>query len=262
MLTQRAKRILLPGISALFLALILACGTETAPVSPVSDPVKIVSEATTPQDTMAKDVMEKSDESMDKSTESMAGGTMDKSTETMSGESMEWASMPAHETLILDLSGLKPLQNGFHYEGWAIVNGAPVSTGKFNAGPDGTLVALNGSPISQGAFDTGVDLNSATTVVITIEPTGDNDAIPASTHYLSGSVSDGKASLSIAHSAALGDDFSKAASNYILATPTDGSGNNENSGIWFLDLSSGTPSVGLDLPSLPQGWVYGETGGD
>jgi hypothetical protein len=225
-------------------------------------------------ETMAKDTMEKSNESMtnesmDKSTETMAKDTMEKSNETMTSESMDKSSdvmatenmekmvgITVSDTLMLQLSDVQPLRNGFHYEGWAIVNGAPVSTGKFNAGPDGALVALDGSPIAQGAFDTGVDLNDATAVVITIEPAGDNDAIPASTHYLSGSVSDGKASLSIGHSAALGDDFSGAAGSYILATPTDGASNNENSGIWFLDLSSGAPSVGLDLPSLPGGWVY------
>ena len=49
--------------------------------------------------------------------------------------------------------------------------------------------------------------------------------------------------MSIGHGAALGDDFSGAAETYILATPTDGDDNNENSGIWFLDLSSGTPAV-------------------
>ena len=101
-----------------------------------------------------------------------------------------------------------------------------------------------------------MDLKDATAVIITIEPAGDNDTIPASTHYLSGSVSEAQVSLSIGHGAALGDDFSGAAGTYILATPTDGDGNNENSGIWFLDLSSGTPAVGLDLPTLPDGWVY------
>ena len=58
------------------------------------------------------------------------------------------------------------------------------------------------------------------------------------------------------HSAALGTNFSTAAGVYILATPTDGADTNENSGIWFLDLSTGSPAVGLDLPVWPDGWVY------
>ena len=31
---------------------------------------------------------------------------------------------------------------------------------------------------------------------------------------------------------------------------------NENSGIWFLSLASGSPTAGLNLPTLPAGWVY------
>jgi hypothetical protein len=43
---------------------------------------------------------------------------------------------------------------------------------------------------------------------------------------------------------------------YILATPTDGVNNNEKSGIWFLDISSGAPAAALSLPALPEGWIY------
>lgn len=41
-----------------------------------------------------------------------------------------------------------------------------------------------------------------------------------------------------------------------MATPTDGGVNNENSGIWWLDPTSGTPVAGLDLPLLADGWKY------
>ena len=34
--------------------------------------------------------------------------------------------------LDLSLSGVEPLTNGFHYEGWLIIDGQPVTTGKFN----------------------------------------------------------------------------------------------------------------------------------
>ena len=92
--------------------------------------------------------------------------------------------------------------------------------------------------------------------MITIEPVGDDDRSPADTHYLAGDVSNGKATLSVGHGAAFGDDFLSATGAYILATPTDSPDANENSGIWFLDLSSGSPAVGLDLPGLPPGWTY------
>ena len=40
----------------------------------------------------------------------------------------------APENLVLDLSMLAPLDESVdgHYEGWAIVGGGPISTGKFN----------------------------------------------------------------------------------------------------------------------------------
>ncbi len=55
---------------------------------------------------------------------------------------------------------------------------------------------------------------------------------------------------------ALGDDFSTASGDYILATPTDTIDTDENSGIWFLSLATGMPTAGLTLPDLPSGWVY------
>ena len=60
---------------------------------------------------------------------------------------------------------------------------------------------------------------------------------------------DGKtAQLSIAHPAALGNDFSDIASTYILGIPTsDSDADAYTSGIWF---------NGLNLPELPAGWAY------
>ena len=76
MLTQKARRILLPAISALFLALVLACSAETAPVSPQRQPVKIVTEATTPQEVTSQDPMEKTGESMSSETMAKTGESM------------------------------------------------------------------------------------------------------------------------------------------------------------------------------------------
>jgi hypothetical protein len=160
------------------------------------------------------------------------------------------------ETLDLSFVGLEPLANGFHYEGWAIVSGAPVSTGKFNVDGSGGLTTVDGTPIPGGTFETGVDLIGTSAIVITIEPSGDTDAVPADTHVLAGAISGSGASLTAGDAAALGDDFTSATGDYILATPTDGAMNNENSGIWFLSLATGSPAVGLSLPTLPTGWAY------
>ncbi len=167
-----------------------------------------------------------------------------------------WFLNPPSTTFAINFTGLDPLLNGYHYEGWAIVGGSPVSTGKFNLDSNGNLVDLNGMEITNGEFNLGGDLSSATEFVLTIEPTGDIDDIPAMTHYLAGDVSGGSAMLSVGHSSALGNDFLSSTGNYILATPTNGANTDENSGIWFLDLSSGSPAQGLFLPTLPDGWKY------
>ncbi len=158
------------------------------------------------------------------------------------------------QILTLELAGVESLQNGFHFEGWVIINGSPVTTGKFNVDTNGNLVTLTGSTIENGAFTVDADLSSATTFVLSIEPSGDTDDIPAETHHLSGEISNGRSTLSFAHSASLGNDYRDAAGSYILATPSDDDDSNENSGIWFLDPSG--PSATLTLPTLPAGWRY------
>ena len=100
------------------------------------------------------------------------------------------------------------------------------------------------------------ELDKASTFVLTIEPVPDTNPDPSDVHLLAGDFSSNNASLSVGHGAALGDDFTSSEGIYILATPTDGPETNENSGIWFLDLSTGSPTVGLDLPTLPAGWKY------
>lgn len=147
------------------------------------------------------------------------------------------------------------LENGFHYENWAIIDGQPIPAGKFNVSADGRLTTVDGSIIANNEFNVNGDLSRATAIIITIEPAGDTDTIPAATHYAAASLIDGSGTLTINASTALGTDFSSAAGKYILATPTNGPDTNENSGVWFLDPATG-PGVGLTLPTLPAGWQY------
>ena len=148
----------------------------------------------------------------------------------------------------LDISGLEDLGDGFVYEGWLIVNGDAITTGTFDVTSSGAL--------SQTSFTVDSDdLSSASTFVLTIEPSPDPDPAPSDVHILAGDFSGSAASLTIDHPAALNNDFAQSAGTYILATPTDGMNNNENSGIWFLDPMAG-PGAGLTLPTLPAGWVY------
>lgn len=162
----------------------------------------------------------------------------------------------AGQTLALSFNGLEPLLNGFHYEAWALVGGQALPAGKFNISSTGSLVSVSGAAIPNGEINTGINLSGTTSIVITIEPSGDTDDIPAATHIVAGTVSGGMAALSVSAPAALGNPFSSAAGQYILATPTDGANNNELSGLWFLSLASGSPAVGLTLPTLPSGWAY------
>ena len=62
-------------------------------------------------------------------------------------------------TVDLEFDGLELLENGFHYEGWAIIDGAPLATGKFNVSQAGDIVDLSGVPIVGGSFDVGVDIS-------------------------------------------------------------------------------------------------------
>ena len=152
---------------------------------------------------------------------------------------------PTTKEITVNLTGLEDLGSDFVYEGWLIVDGSPVSTGTFTVGADGVQ--------SKTKFSVKIsDANDATTFVLSIEPENDSDPAPAATKILAGDFSGSSAELSIAN---IGD-FSNAEGKYILATPTNGMPTNENSGIWFLNLSTGSPEVGLTLPTLPDGWKY------
>ncbi|MDH3755014.1 MAG: anti-sigma factor [Acidimicrobiia bacterium] len=143
--------------------------------------------------------------------------------------------------LTLDLPGLPALGAGAVYEAWLIADGTPVSAGTFDL-VGGSTVQL---PV--------VEESTASAVVITIET--DDDPAPAATHVLAGSLVEGRATLTIADAAAIGADFEDASGQYILGTPTDGSGapENERSGVWWTFIPR---AQSLFLPELPDGWVY------
>jgi hypothetical protein len=153
------------------------------------------------------------------------------------------------KNLNLSISGLEDLGSDAIYEGWLIVNGAPVTTGTFSVDGSGSMSSTSFSVNAS-------DLEDASTFVLTIEPIPDSDPAPSDVHVLAGDFSGNNASLTVGHGAALGNDFATAAGKYILATPTNGADTDEKSGIWFLDLASGSPAVGLSLPTLPAGWKY------
>lgn len=148
--------------------------------------------------------------------------------------------------LTLNINGLENLGADYKYEGWIIVGDSPISTGVFSVDDSGAL--------SKTSFTVDKeDLAAATKFVVSIEPTNDIDPAPAATKIIAGDFTGGEANVS---SKGIVGDFSNATGKYILATPTDGMMNNELSGVWFLDNSSGGAVAGLSLPTLSDGWKY------
>jgi hypothetical protein len=137
-------------------------------------------------------------------------------------------------TITYDVSALAPLDEG-NYEGWAITDGEKISTGTMSPGSDVQTTA----DVPAGEIDK---------IAVTIEPEPDESEKPSGVVVLVGAV-DGH-SVDLEFPVDLGD----AGGSYILATPTNGGESQETSGIWFLDPAG--PAATLDLPTLPDGWVY------
>ncbi|WNJ17525.1 anti-sigma factor [Pontibacter sp. G13] len=154
---------------------------------------------------------------------------------------------PDAGNLTLSFQGLEALGEGYVYEGWVIVDGAPVSTGTFTIDGNGDL--------SQTSFEVDEsDLDAATMFVLSIEPFPDSDPAPAATKVLSGPFENGVASLNTG----IVGDFSNASGSFFLRTPTDETGvnnGNDENGVWF-GVPGAPPTPDFTLPTLPDGWAY------
>ncbi len=146
------------------------------------------------------------------------------------------------ETYSLDLTldGLEDLSSGV-YEGWLIYGDEKVSTGRFANVADASATS-DRNPLDADMF------------VVTLEPDVDEDPGPSSVVVLAGVPgADGEAA-----DLAFPVDFSSAAGAFFFRTPTDDATNpdNDEAGVWFLSMASGSPAPSLELPALPEGWVY------
>ena len=154
---------------------------------------------------------------------------------------------PKSTALTLDINGLDNLGSDYLYEGWIIVNGAPVSTGTFSVDDNHNL--------SQSSFTLDAEvLASATKFVLSVEPNPDPSPAPADTKIFVGDFSGNSASLT---TGTVAPSFDAIDGKFIIAAPT-GTGAEEEkySGVWFLDNSSGSAVAGLELPTLEAGWKY------
>ncbi|WP_459212281.1 anti-sigma factor domain-containing protein [Aquimarina rhabdastrellae] len=158
-----------------------------------------------------------------------------------------------NSNLTLNLSGLEDLGSDYTYEGWVIVNGAPVSTGTFNVNASGTL--------SQTSFEVlSSNLEAATAFVLTIEPVPDPDPAPAATKYLRAPFEAGNNTATVDLMPVAADGFTGSTGTFFLRTPTDeapGTPNNGNDqyGVWF-GTPGMPPAASLMLPTLSEGWKY------
>jgi hypothetical protein len=145
--------------------------------------------------------------------------------------------------LKLNLTGLENLGANYKYEGWIVVNGAPVTTGTFTVNDAGVL--------SKTTFDVDATaLANATTFVLSIEPANDTDPAPSNTKYLVGDFSGNSASVNTG----IVGDFSASAGKYLIASPSSMSMMDPFAGVWFINGANG--SAGLNLPALDAGWKY------
>jgi hypothetical protein len=145
-----------------------------------------------------------------------------------------------------------PALGGDHvWEGWLVgpTGTSQTSTGRFEASEVG-----DDGKISFQVAETAV--TTADKFVLSIEPASNDDPGPSATKYLSGTLSDSSADLTI--DGVIGD-FSNAQGVFAMKTPTSSSTNDENQGVWFIQPDTGSPpSAGFsDLPDLTdKGWKY------
>ena len=127
--------------------------------------------------------------------------------------------------------GMEPMGDGYHYQGWALLEGQPVSWGKFNVLPNGVLTDtarnltlknqfyLFQRPGGPGSAKVAAqDFRDATEIFVTIEEPGDLDSIPSATRFMGGAVIEGVANMIVAPNIAEGDVFTMGAGSDRAAT--------------------------------------------
>jgi len=143
------------------------------------------------------------------------------------------------------------------YEGWVVIDGTPVTTGTFDDvdAADGfnEYSSTGSAPPFPGedfllnpplGLTFPVDLSDAT-IVISIEPAVDSDPGPFQFKPLVGTVSS-PATDHVEYQLDDKTDTLPTGTFTLAKTPT-----NENSGIWFLDRSSGSPVLAVPCLSRP-----------
>lgn len=154
---------------------------------------------------------------------------------------------PTTKDVSMNITGLPDLGPNYRYETWIAYNNMAISLGTFDVDASGTM--------STNTF-TGstVDIESATVLVVSIEPFPDSDPTPSDVKILGGGFYNDVSTLSISYVAAVSSDLSTAAGEYVIAAPTTTTSADDVSGVWFYNPSASIPQ--MTLPTLSTGWEY------
>lgn len=149
--------------------------------------------------------------------------------------------------ITINITGLTDLGPNYKYEAWIAYNNMAISLGTFDVDASGNM--------STSTF-TGntTDIESAMVLVVSIEPFPDTDPAPTDVKILGGGFNGNSANLSISYVAAVGNDLSTSAGEYIIGAPTTTTGTDDLSGVWF--YNPGSPNPQMTLPALSAGWEY------
>ena len=161
---------------------------------------------------------------------------------------------PDATSLNLTLNGLRPLDPATEgpYEAWtADGSGRLQSVGRFDGGP---AVELSLSPAARGARE----------VWITLEPPGDADDAPSTQRLLRGTISGGRADLSVVGAVTQGASaLREHPGQFTMFSPSDNALNgypsHEESGVWLFNMQPRQTEQGdmwVRLTQLAPGWTY------
>jgi hypothetical protein len=162
--------------------------------------------------------------------------------------------------LNLSFQRLEPLDEGLNYQVWVVEETATTlrlyPVGIFNVNGAGQLVTPVSGTVITGGFEAPLDADDVWGIGITLETSNVVVSIPSYSFLLGGQMTNRVAQMSTDFPLGIGLDLSQVQGRYVLSTPTDEDGENELSGIWFMDPFQGPSAPGLVLPELLDGWDY------
>jgi len=155
------------------------------------------------------------------------------------------------KTITQSFQNLPDLGANYVYEGWLIVGNEKISTGRFTN--------TEGLNYSSGLIDI-VKANTASTYVLTIEPTTETGAellSPSGWVFSKGNFTDETAMPTTDDTLFLGsDNLETATGNFFLKAPSVGTTGSDANGIWFINALPPTTGGFTSLPTLATGWIY------